>query len=193
MNWQLTAAITLGLAGSLGWLPEGARAQGGWLDESAPASWNEPGMGIPVAPARETGSARCRQSARPPQSAEERAVVDRGWDLVGAPHEGSGMVVLMGTANYDGMCRWWEYQAFVFVDGVFAGTLSPQPMDSRTDGALNGVSVQANDRLTAQYERYTDADPLCCPTRTTTVEFEIETMQGGPVARPVTASTSPAG
>lgn len=191
MNCRLV--IALGLTASLGWLPDIARAQSSWLDESAPASWNEPGMEIPVAPAREGGSARCRQSARLPQSAGERAVVDRGWNLVGASHEGSRVVVLMGTANYDGMCRWWQYQAFVFVDGVFAGTLSPQPMDSRTDGALNEVSIQANDRLTAQYERYTDADPLCCPSRIATVEFEVDRTQGGVAARPVTASTSPAG
>lgn len=194
MSLKLIVAVTLGCGGSLAWLPEAGRAQSGdWLDESAPAPWNKPGMSMPAAPAQENGSAdsRCRKAARPPQSQEDRAVIDIGWDLFGEREEGRGMVVLMGAANYDGMCRPWDYQAFVFVDGVFAGALSPQVMDSRTDGALQGVSIQARDKLMAQYARYTDADPLCCPSSATRVEFEVQTTQDGPVVQPIGTSTSP--
>jgi hypothetical protein len=56
-----------------------------------------------------------------------------------------------GTAGYDGMCRPRQYQDFVFVGSVFAGTLSPQPMDSRTDGALGRVFHRSAER------RQTDA------------------------------------
>jgi Type III secretion system lipoprotein chaperone (YscW) len=38
------------------------------------------------------------------------------------------------------------------VRGAFAGTLSPQPMDSRADGALTRVSLQSQNRLAAEYE-----------------------------------------
>src|SRR5262245_62057315 len=85
------------------------------------------------------------------------------------------------------MCRPRQYQTFVFVQGAFAGTLSPQPMNSRTDGALSQVSLQINPRLTAEYLRYAEKDALCCPSRTTRVVFEI-TKDGA--VQPVSASTS---
>jgi heat shock protein HslJ len=100
------------------------------------------------------------------------------------------VLVLRGTAGYDGMCRPRAYQAFVFVKGVFAGTLSPQPMDSRTDGALDRVFLESDRRLSAEYRRYATSDPLCCPSRTTTASFEI--AGGPPVVRPI-ATQTPAG
>jgi len=98
------------------------------------------------------------------------------------------MLVIQGTAGYDGMCRPRQYQDFVFLRGVFAGTLSPQAMDSRADGALTRVFVQGKGRLTAEYERYAAADPLCCPTRTTTVVFDV--AGDPPAARPVSTTTT---
>ena len=61
-------------------------------------------------------------------------------------------------------------------------------MDSRTDGALGRVFLQSANRLTAEYARYAASDPLCCPTRTTSVIFDI--ANDAPVVRPVSASTS---
>jgi hypothetical protein len=113
----------------------------------------------------------------------------KGWDLFGAYEGGWQTVVIRATADYDGMCRPLQYQVFVFVRGVFAGTLSPKPMDSRTDGALSTVSLQSNGRLAAQYLRYAATDALCCASKTTSVEFEIP--NGAAVVRPVSASTSP--
>ena len=160
-----------------------------WLDEPQPASWNAPGPSVPVAPRiSQAVNPRCRGLARPSELEEDRRVRDRGWDLAGAYHGGWGIVVIRGTAGYDGMCRPRSYQDFVFVRGVFAGTLSPQAMDSRTDGALGRVFVQSGRRLTAEYARYTPADPLCCPSGTTSVTFEIE--NDPPVLRPVSTSTS---
>jgi hypothetical protein len=98
------------------------------------------------------------------------------------------ILVIRGTVGYDGMCRPLQYQDFVFVRGAFAGTLSPHAMDSRTDGALSRVFLQSESRLTAEYQRYAAADPLCCPSRTTTVVFDI--TRDAPVVRPVSASTS---
>ncbi len=160
-----------------------------WLDEPKPASWNKPGLSIPAAP-KIQGSVdpRCRDLARPPQLEEDKRVRDQGWDLVGAYQGGWEILVIRATAGYDGMCRPRQYQDFVFVRGVFAGTLSPQAMDSRTDGALSRVFLHSNTRLTAEYDRYAAKDPLCCPSRTTGVVFEITSE--GPVLRPVSASTS---
>jgi hypothetical protein len=132
---------------------------------------------------------RCRAQARPPQLEEDVRVRDRGWDLIGAYQGGWQILVVRGTAGYDGMCRPRQYQDFVFVRGVFAGTLSPHAMDSRTDGALGRVFVQGSSRLTGEYARYAATDPLCCPSRTTAVVFEIAAT-GAPAVRPVSTSTS---
>ena len=161
-----------------------------WLDEFKPASWNKPGFSIPAAPPVQQGlNPRCRELARPPELEEDKRLRDQGWDLVGAYQGGWQVLVIRGTASYDGMCRPRQYQDFVFVRGVFAGTLSPQPMDSRTDGAVSRVSLQSDRRLAAEYARYTAKDPLCCPSRTTSVAFEI--AGDGPVLRPLSASTAP--
>jgi len=160
-----------------------------WLDEPKPASWNEPGMPVPVAPPIQgVVDPRCRDQARPPELEEDKGLRSQGWDLVGAYQGGWRILVIRATAGYDGMCRPRHYQDFVFIRGVFAGTLSPQAMDSRTDGALGRVFLQSASRLTAEYARYAPSDPLCCPTRTTSVVFDI--VSDAPVVRPVTASPS---
>lgn len=172
--------------------PAIGRAQGkvaSWLDEPKPASWNKPGLSIPAAPKTQGPvDAKCRELARPPQLDEDKRVRDQGWDLVGAYQGGWQILVIRGTAGYDGMCRPRQYQDFVFVRGVFAGTLSPQAMDSRADGALTRVSLQSNSRLTTEYERYAASDPLCCPSRTTTVVFDMSSDP--PVLQPVSGSTT---
>jgi hypothetical protein len=135
----------------------------GWLDDPKPAAWNTPARSIPPAPKIQgTVDSRCRDAARPPQLAEDKQVRERGWDLVGAYQGGWQIVLIRGTAGYDGMCRPRQYHDFVFVRGTFAGTLSPRPMDSRTDGALSRVSLQSAARLTAEYARYAATDALRC-------------------------------
>jgi hypothetical protein len=116
-------------------------------------------------------------------------VKDQGWDLVGSYQAGWQVVVIRGTAGYDGMCRPRLYQAFVFVGHAFAGTLSPKAMDSRADGALTEIVLESDLRLTAQYLRYTSGDALCCPSRTTSVVYDIS--RAPPIVQPVSASTSP--
>jgi hypothetical protein len=88
------------------------------------------------------------------------------------------------------MCRPLGYQAFVFVAGRFAGTLSPQPMNARSDGMLK--SAQLYDRMVfASFNRYAEADPLCCPTRTTEVSYRIDTGAADPLLVPGAAETRP--
>jgi heat shock protein HslJ len=163
-----------------------------WLDEPKPASWNQPGQSIPAAPKVEGEGVdrRCKDLARPPTLDEDKAVRDRGWNLVGDYQGGRDTRVIRGTASYDGMCRPRQYQDFVFVRGVFAGTLAPEPMDSRTDGALARVSTQTSGQLIAEYARYSTTDPLCCPSRTTRVVFDVANEP--PLARPVSISTTDA-
>src|SRR6516225_1475379 len=160
-----------------------------WLDESKPVSWNKPGMPIPSAPHVQGGiDPRCRTTARLAELDADKRLRKRGWDLVGAYQGGWQGLLIGGTASYDGMCRPLQYQEFVFVRGVFAGTLSPQVMDSRTDAALSRVYLQGDRQLTAEYARYAASDALCCPSKTASVEFEI--ANNPPLVRPVSASTA---
>lgn len=165
-----------------------SNARSSWLDESKPVSWTTAGIPIPRAPQGVgTVDPRCRALARPPESEADKRLTERGWDLIGAYQGGWGVRVLQGTASYDGMCRPQAYQEFVFVHGVFAGTLSPETMDSRADGSLNRVTLQGDRRLVAEYARYARSDALCCPSRTTSVVFEIAADQA--VVRPLSTST----
>ena len=69
------------------------------------------------------------------------------------------------------MCRPVNLQQFVFVGGVFAGTLAPAPMVPRSDGALTDAGISAADRLFAFFDRYGPDDPLCCPSEETAVSI----------------------
>ncbi len=165
-----TVAVAIGPSAATQTQQEGTS----WLDQPKPASWNKAGSTIPSAPKVEGAiDARCRESARPPQLPEDKRVREQGWTLVGAYQGGWDVILIRGTAGYDGMCRPRQFQDFVFVRGAFAGTLSPQPMDSRTDGALQQVSLLSSSKLTAEYARYAPGDALCCPSKTTTVVFDI--------------------
>jgi len=171
--------------GAAGWPQGNVRSM---LDDATPASWNTRGAALPAAPKNQGNSdRRCRAAARPPQLNEDHRLRERGWDLVGGFQGGWDMLVILATAGYDGMCRPLQYRDFVFVRGVFAGTLSPRPMDSRTDGAIQRVYIQGARRLAADYARYDANDPLCCASRTTHVAFELAT--DGTV-QPIAASTS---
>ncbi len=160
-----------------------------WLDSAFPETWNKPGASISSAPAgARNPDPRCRATARADTTEEDRQVQAHGWELIGQPTVKGELRVVGGAANYDGMCRPLSYQYFVFSAHTFAGTLSPNLMNSRTDGALNHVAIEGDGRLTVRYARYADADPLCCPSRTTTVVFGVS--QDPPSVQPLTAKTA---
>ena len=171
-----------------------APARGGdWLDRPL-SVWNWPGVPPPRAPeGREDGENResCEAVIRLPTSDVDRALTDAGWFLFGSVQGWGDAVVLMANAAWDGMCRPWRYQFFVFVGGRFAGTLSPVLMDARTDGAGQRVALASESELTADFLRYGDTDPLCCPTRITEARFQIVRGGEGPVVVPLGAATRP--
>ena len=146
-------------------------------------NWNRPGMAIPQAPPRHSASQpQCFDSALKPDSPPRQALVDAGWSLFKAENAtGVPFEILSGQANADGMCRPTDYQLFVFESGVFAGTLSPVPMDSRTDGALVETQIQSSDVILAAYQRYTPQDPLCCPSAQSTARFRVDRSGPSPV------------
>jgi len=165
----------------------GARADGSWLD--APIqNWNTPGASLPAAPAMDPSTnPMClgpQSQARPPETAEDYALTDAGWTLVAAYQGGFGVKLIEALSGYDGMCRPLGYQVFVFVDGSFAGTLSPVLMDSRMDGALSRDALFSRQNLSATFLRYTPTDPLCCPSSMSSLSYTIDTSGAAPVVVP---------
>ena len=181
-------------------LPQPALAQSAsaWLDRSPPGNWNQRNGAIPAPPAPVEGDIsaipdpRCLAEAKAPAGAEESAVAAAGWHLFDAPAAGAasgGLRVVSGTAGYDGMCRPMGYQQFVFAGGAFAGTISPTPMDSRTDGEGSVRGPYGPDTLTAIFARYGEADPVCCPSRETVVAYRIDRSAAPPLLVPTSATT----
>jgi hypothetical protein len=170
------------------------------MDGQKIEGWNKKGDAIPAAPKAEgppiaaaagmhapsLQSGPCAEQLRKPIGPEDKAVMDAGWSLVGSLQIYSGVAVMAGASGADGMCRPLNLQVFVFVDGRFAGTLSPEPMRPRTDGMLSGVQLYGQ-TLRATYQRYSDKDPLCCPSRESNVIFRVD----GKLAVPESVQTHP--
>jgi hypothetical protein len=166
-------ALLLASIGALLLAAPAAAQSATWLD-GRPAAWNAPGGALPTPPAAYVGAGdpRCADRERAPSGAEESAVRAAGWRLAEFwPTQRAGdLAVVVGTAGYDGMCRPMGYQGFAFAAGRFAGTLSPEPINSRADGALvttqQGAAVRLVDgKVEARFVRYAPTDPLCCPSR----------------------------
>lgn len=172
----LALAVTLGAAALPAAAMQSPDAAPIWLDEAAPA-WNAAGAAIPQAPefdlADDPLQARCEIQVRAPETAEDRQLADAGWRLFGGYEAGWGLTVVRGFVAFDGMCRPTPYQVFVFADGAFAGTLAPEPMFPRTDGALVDSHLFAGE-VSAEFDRYTPEDPLCCPSGGAFVRYAVE-------------------
>ena len=185
------------LASALALLLAPIAAPAAWLDIDHPTPWNQRGSTVPRAPDVEgNDDPRCRDGERQAETPEDRSVTAKGWRLFHEYQAGWGIKVIWALSSYDGMCRPRGYQAFVFVRGVFAGSLSPSPMDARTDASLFSVRLLSrlagSDPLVATFERYAESDPLCCPSRRTLVRYRIDQSDGAPFLVPVSASTSAA-
>ena len=194
-------ALTLLLAAATPPAPVAAQAPSGgaWMAQTPLPVWNQPGAAIPAAPAGGNLDPRCAAAERQPETNEDRAVAAAGWRLYAESEAGWGMRLVWGLSGYDGMCRPMGYQVHVFLNEQFVGTLSPQPMNSRSDGALQSTALTAPipgaaGRIAATYSRYTAQDPLCCPSSTTTVQFRIQLgPQGSTViaGRAISTPTTP--
>jgi hypothetical protein len=166
-----------------------------WLDRPL-ANWNAAGREVPRAPAAEEPIAevveRCRLT-RNPSTAGERAVEAAGW--IPFWNFGQRLVredveIVGGMVGADGMCRPVAYNVFVFAGDRFAGTLSPAVMTSRLDGASGAVAFTSAG-VTADFARYSPADPLCCPSSRVTGSYRIDRTAEGPLVVPVTIRPAP--
>jgi putative hemolysin len=164
---------------------------GSWLDRQL-VNWNVAREDLHEAPPaeepREKVVGRCRLT--PPRStASERAVASAGWIPFlpgGKPLVQNDVEIVGGMAGADGMCRPVTYNLFVFVAGRFAGTLSPTVMTSRLDGSAGTVEL-TTDRIDAEFSRYRESDPLCCPSSRVSVRYRID-RSPAPVIVPMMAT-----
>ncbi|MGH9947616.1 MAG: YbaY family lipoprotein, partial [Pyrinomonadaceae bacterium] len=149
-------------------------AQTSWLDRPLNRNWNNGNGVVPNAPRTFAPiDTRCREQIRTPESLADRAVTRAGWSLFGSSQSYGRVSVVMAMAGVDGMCRPNQYNAFVFVSNRFAGTLAPEPVDSRTDGAFGRLQLFNEGSLSAEFTRYTSSDALCCPSQTSNVNYSI--------------------
>lgn len=174
-------------------------ASGSWLDQPL-ASWNVASAALPNAPAtsadrgHESPAAlakRCDFTADR-STPEVRAIADAGW----VPYlhfdqklQQGDVTILDGMASADGMCRPTDFHVFVFVGGRFAGTLSPAPMSARLDGTVSVVRLPQPNTITAEFQRYTSIDALCCPSSRVVVSYTIDRTGKAPVVTPTVVRT----
>jgi PKD repeat protein len=161
-----------------------------WLDNPQPDNWNVPGMPVPVAPAADPSiDPRFTERNRRPETPADEQLVAAGWQLFAPYQSGWGVMEVPATSGYDGMGRPLGYQVFVFVDSVYAGSLSPTLMTSRFDGAFTQAMLTGNDSLWGAFQRYRPSDPACCPSGRTTVMYQVNRTSTAAVVAPTSAST----
>ena len=150
-----------------------------WLDATIVRQWNRSGRTMPHAPRGSSRDGNCKgyKSA----GGSESDLAKSGWLVTRPGVSHNEITVVEGQAANDGMCRPTQYQEFVFINGDFAGTLSPVLMNSRSDGAAANVRVPGDGRIVVAFLRYSERDPLCCPSRTTEVEYTIVRVNGKPL------------
>jgi heat shock protein HslJ len=171
-----------------------------WLDRPL-VSWNSQAGSLPQLPqpSMEQGESaatnRCRAQVRQPENVAERTLVGLGWMLYGPVRSHGQTRVIMVLSGFDGMCRPLGFQAFVHWEGRYAGTLSPVPMNSRTDGALTDTRFINTTGISADFARYNESDALCCPSKIGSVLYilkrdDIPTLTPTNVTRRTTGQTS---
>ena len=150
-----------------------AFSQTSWLDRPL-NNWNNGSGTVPNAPRTLVAiSAQCQSQVRQPDSIADRSVTRAGWSLFGAAQTYGQVAVVNAMAGTDGMCRPSLYNTFVFVNGRYAGSLSPTTMESRSDGSLSQATLTGIDSITAEFARYRSSDALCCPSQKSIVTYSI--------------------
>lgn len=174
-RFAITGLVSIGLTGT----PFAAIAQApsdspAWLDQPL-RNWNRPTSDLPELPQPlpPTNISQCVSQIRQPSLDAERAVVAKGWKLFGPLQTYDMTQLFLATSGFDGMCRPMGFQAFVYVEGRYAGTLSPVLMDSRSDGVIFTPYLTSGTEINVEFARYRSTDPLCCPSGTSFVTFKI--------------------
>ena len=161
---------------------------GAWLDAPL-TNWNAKLTALPRAAVAKGAAAmdpQCKETQRSGNSPEDKLLAAAGWTLFGQEQQFEDVALVMALTSVDGMCRPLGYQGFIFVDGKLAGTVSPRPMDSRSDGASSPIHLTSTSTLTVGFNRYTGTDPLCCPSKRQIVTYTIDRTGPRPLLVPRT-------
>jgi LppP/LprE lipoprotein len=161
-----------------------------WLDRPL-THWNKPGAALPSPAQKPVATAalarRCSLNASTPASAAA-AVTAAGW--IPYLHQDralarEGVDVIAGLSDANAACEPVGFNLFVFVDGRFAGTLSPVAMTTGRDGVAGAVRLVDSHTLTAEFARFVPGDLECCPSTRVRVTYRID--RGGQPAVGATA------
>ena len=149
-----------------------------WLDRPLSA-WNKPGAAVPSPgqkPAQPAAFIK-RCSLTSPTQAGAGAVAAAGW--VPYLHQDralarDGVEIVGGLTDAGAACDPSGFNLFVFVNGRFAGTLSPVPMTASRDGVAGAVRLVSADSLTTEFARFAPGDLECCPSTRVRVTYRID-------------------
>ena len=161
-------------------------APASWLDEPL-GSWGDGRQMVPAAGARPwAGRDACLGQA--PEGMEAAQLRSAGWRAFQFSDRiivRGDITVLAGLSALTPDCAPAAFQAFVFVAGQYAGTLSPALMAAGKDGVVGMVRVLPGQTLTAEFARYADGDSECCPSGRVRVTYRVERPAAGPRVVPV--------
>jgi len=153
-------------------------AERSWLDEPL-HRWSA-GKVLPKAQAF-TGDVSRDCLAAPPVSREAGQIRAAGWrpfQVFDRPITRGDVVVLGGLRGLTSDCAPAAFRVFVFVDGAFAGALSPVEMTTGRDGVVGAIRLLPDDIVTAEFARYEAGDSECCPSGRVRVTYRIERTAG---------------
>ena len=156
---------------------------GAWLDKPL-TGWNQNGTMPPRgsgSESREALARRCGTAGSKVSANASGALGKPGW--VPFLHVDRQIVrddieVVGGMSAAGPGCEPTTFNLFIFVGGVFAGTLSPVAMTPARDGVAGAVRIVSADAITAEFARYTPSDAECCPSSRVRVTYRIERSSG---------------
>ncbi len=155
---------------------------GTWLDGNT--NWNISEASIPQAPQQDGNNlSNCQHTLRTAALPEDKLVEAAGWTLTDSAQIYGATTLITGMANADGMCRPFVYQVFVFTKGKFSGTLSPIPMNSRTDGSMFKLNLYREGMIDASFNRYSPDDAQCCASRESRLFYRVEEENNSSILR----------
>jgi hypothetical protein len=165
-----------------------------WLDRPL-TNWNQADR-LPAAASaagEDPDALRTRCGITRGESAAHRALEESGWmpyHHLDRELTRGDVEILAGMTTADEACQPTHFQIFVFVQGRFAGTLSPQPMTAGRDGFAGAVRIIEADTISSEFARFRQGDASCCPTSRMTVRFRIDRAGGQALVVPVDVRTT---
>ena len=91
-----------------------------------------------------------------------------------------GLEVVGGMTAATPGCEPERFNLFVFVNGSFAGTVSPAAMTPSRDRAAGAVRVTGADTISVEFASYLPGDPECCPSSRERVSYRLDKTSAGP-------------